>query len=165
MHTRMLLTQGVLVLVCWGVALAQPVRLPVTVAKFLTPKAVTDPAEFFHLWRSLGGPPLKLQQVLTVKPALAHAGMPAIKAMLNSLKLNAIDGLDPNPANLVTAACMGVVAAAAPGGGGGGGGELVCICRLESDANNAAQFRLTVATSNQIASSCIRELVLHHLTT
>jgi AP-2 complex subunit alpha len=130
----------------------------VTVAKFLSPRAVTDPAEFFHLWRSLGGPPLKLQQVLTVKPALAHAGMPAIKALLNSLKLNVVDGLDPNPANLVTAACMGVAAAAAAG-------ELVCITRLESDANNAAQFRLTVATSNQIASSCIRELVLHHLTT
>lgn len=136
---------------------SQPVRLPVTVAKFLSPKAVTDPAEFFHLWRSLGGPPLKLQQVLTVKPALAHAGLPAIKALLNSLKLNAIDGLDPNPANLVTAATMGVTAAE--------GGELVCITRLETDANNAAQFRLTVATSNQIASSCIRELVLHHLTT
>jgi hypothetical protein len=35
----------------------------VTVAKFLSPKPVTDPGEFFQLWRTLGGPPLKLQEV------------------------------------------------------------------------------------------------------
>jgi hypothetical protein len=93
-------------------------------------------------------------QVLTVKPALAHAGLPAIKALFNSLKLNAMDGLDPNPANLVTAASLVVQ-----------GVEMVCITRLESDANNPAQFRLTVATTSQIASSCMKELITHHLLT
>ena len=50
--------------------------------------------------------------------------------LLNSLSLNVVPGLDPNPNNLVTSAM--VLTAGEP---------LICIVRLESDANNSSQVR------------------------
>ena len=41
--------------------------------------------------------------------------------------------------------------------------EVLCIVRLESDANNNAQFRLTVASTDQIASASVKQIIVHHL--
>ena len=88
-------------------------------------------------------------QVILVKPALAHAGLPGIMALLNTLNLNVVPNLDPNPNNLVTSAVINLSE------------PLICIVRLESDANNSSQFRLTVATPNAIATSSLKELITH----
>lgn len=101
----------------------------------------------------MGGPPLKQQEVIIVKPALVQVGLPGIAALFNCLSFNVVPDLDPNPNNLVTSAS---IASESPE-------ELVCIVRLESDANNNSQFRLTVATANTVASSSLKELLLHQL--
>lgn len=77
-------------------------QLPVLTLKFMQPKQISDPNEFFTRWRSLG-PGMKLQEVIQVKPVLANAGLPGVTALFNSLKLNVVPGLDPNPNNLVSA--------------------------------------------------------------
>jgi hypothetical protein len=41
--------------------------------------------------------------------------------------------------------------------------ELLCIVRLESDANNTSQFRITVACNNQIACASLKNIIVHHL--
>ncbi|GAB2274662.1 hypothetical protein Dimus_009433 [Dionaea muscipula] len=72
-------------------------RLPTTFNKFLQPISVS-PEEFFPQWRSLSGPPLKLQEVVRgVRP------MPLIEMsnLFNSYRLMVCSGLDPNPNNLV----------------------------------------------------------------
>mmetsp|Transcript_28079 Transcript_28079/g.53476 ORF Transcript_28079/g.53476 Transcript_28079/m.53476 type:complete len:1010 (+) Transcript_28079:139-3168(+) len=131
----------------------QQVQLPITMNKFLQPKQVTDRNSFFEAWRTMGGPPLKQQEVIIVKPALVQVGLPGIAALFNCLSFNVVPDLDPNPNNLVTSAS---IASESPE-------ELVCIVRLESDANNNSQFRLTVATANTVASSSLKELLLHQL--
>jgi len=127
-------------------------RLPTPLTKFLQPLPVANRDEFFEKWRALGGPPLKLQEVVHVKPSLT-GGLTALAALFNALKLNVVPGLDPNQDNLVTAA---VLAQEAPE-------EVMCIVRLEKDANDASRFRVTVATSSQIASSSVKEVVVCHL--
>ncbi|GKV16639.1 hypothetical protein SLEP1_g27254 [Rubroshorea leprosula] len=72
-------------------------RLPAVINKFLQPIPVSA-EEFFPQWRSLSGPPLKLQEVVrSVRP------MPLLEManLLNSYCLMICSGLDPNPNNLV----------------------------------------------------------------
>ncbi|OIW15798.1 hypothetical protein TanjilG_04333 [Lupinus angustifolius] len=72
-------------------------RLPAILNKFLQPIPVSA-EEFFPQWRSLTGPPLKLQEVVRgVKP------LPVLEManLFNSFHLTVSPGLDPNPNNLV----------------------------------------------------------------
>eukprot|EP00854_Cymbomonas_tetramitiformis_P022291 gene22291-26892_t len=56
--------------------------------------------EFFERWRAIPGPPLKLQEIVQVSAALTAAGLPAVQALLNALRLNVVPQLDPNPRNM-----------------------------------------------------------------
>ncbi|KAL6506444.1 hypothetical protein OROGR_024625 [Orobanche gracilis] len=72
-------------------------RLPASLNKFLQPIMVSA-EEFFPQWRSLSGPPLKLQEVVRgVRPML----LAEMANLLNSLHLTVCPGLDPNANNLV----------------------------------------------------------------
>mmetsp|Transcript_9050 Transcript_9050/g.10464 ORF Transcript_9050/g.10464 Transcript_9050/m.10464 type:complete len:298 (+) Transcript_9050:2-895(+) len=136
-----------------GQQLQQTVTLPIVLTKFLVPWQVTDRNMFFGRWNAIAGPPLKLQEVLHVSSHLAQHGSPAITGLFNSLKLNVIPGLDPNAANIVTAANLATE----------GGAETLCIVRLEAAPNDRSQFRVTVATANQVSTSCLKDLVVSHL--
>ncbi|KAK3247659.1 hypothetical protein CYMTET_42846 [Cymbomonas tetramitiformis] len=109
--------------------------------------------EFFERWRAIPGPPLKLQEIVQVSAALTAAGLPAVQALLNALRLNVVPQLDPNPRNMVTAATLCCEASM----------DGIVIVRMESDANNSAQYRVTVSTSNQVASSTLKDIILTHL--
>ncbi|XVE59498.1 hypothetical protein DITRI_Ditri05aG0050500 [Diplodiscus trichospermus] len=75
-------------------------RLPAVLNKFLQPIPVSA-EEFFPQWRSLSGPPLKLQEVVRgVRPM----PLPEMANLLNSFQLMICPGLDPNPNNLVASA-------------------------------------------------------------
>ncbi|MBA0795161.1 hypothetical protein Gohar_006060, partial [Gossypium harknessii] len=72
-------------------------RLPVVLNKFLQPLPVSA-EEFFPQWRSLSGPPLKLQEVVRgVRPM----ALPEMANLLHSYRIAISPGLDPNPNNLV----------------------------------------------------------------
>ncbi|KAK3274170.1 hypothetical protein CYMTET_17635 [Cymbomonas tetramitiformis] len=131
----------------------QQLRLPIVLNKFLQPLPVTDRNEFFERWRAIPGPPLKLQEIVQVSAALTAAGLPAVQALLNALRLNVVPQLDPNPRNMVTAATLCCEASM----------DGIVIVRMESDANNSAQYRVTVSTSNQVASSTLKDIILTHL--
>ncbi|KAM7276050.1 hypothetical protein ACFE04_017916 [Oxalis oulophora] len=71
--------------------------IPAVFNKFLQP--IPLPAEeFFPQWRSLSGPPLKLQEVVRgVRPLLLQE----MTNLLYSYRVMVCPGLDPNPNNLV----------------------------------------------------------------
>ncbi|PPR89888.1 hypothetical protein GOBAR_AA30793 [Gossypium barbadense] len=72
-------------------------RLPAVLNKFLQPLPVSA-EEFFPQWRSLSGPPLKLQEVVRgVRPM----ALPEMSNLLHSYRIAISPGLDPNPNNLV----------------------------------------------------------------
>ncbi|KAF6149875.1 hypothetical protein GIB67_008596 [Kingdonia uniflora] len=72
-------------------------RLPAILSKFLQPISVSS-EEFFPQWRSLSGPPLKLQEVIRgVKPL----SLLEMSNLFNSYRLMVSPRLDPNPNNFV----------------------------------------------------------------
>ncbi|XP_038977047.1 AP-2 complex subunit alpha-1-like isoform X2 [Phoenix dactylifera] len=76
-------------------------RLPAVLNKFLQPKSVSA-EEFFPQWKSLSGPPLKLQEVVRVVKPMS---LPEMTNLFTSLHLGVIPGLDTNSNNLVS--CTG----------------------------------------------------------
>lgn len=125
-------------------------QLPLVPTKFLGAAPPMEKTQFYDAWRALGGPPQKLETVLQVAPDFAAGGLNSWHALFAALRLNVLPGIDPNPLNVFAASALCAAGAAPP----------LCIVRLESDARNAAQFRLTVASPNGTLSNAVRDMVL-----
>ncbi|XP_051143023.1 AP-2 complex subunit alpha-1-like isoform X2 [Andrographis paniculata] len=124
-------------------------RLPAVLNKFLQPITVTG-EEFFPQWRSLSGPPLKLQEVVRgVKP------LPLVEManLLNSLKLMVCPGLDPNPNNLVASTTFYSESTRA----------MLCLIRVETDPADRTQLRMTVASGDPTLTFELKEFIKEQL--
>ncbi|KAK1398319.1 AP-2 complex subunit alpha [Heracleum sosnowskyi] len=124
-------------------------RLPAVLNKFLQPIPVSA-EEFFPQWRSLSGPPLKLQEVVRgVKP------MPLVEManLLNSFRLMVCPGLDPNTNNLVASTTFYSESTRA----------MLCLVRIETDPADRTQLRMTVATGDPALTYELKEFVKEQL--
>ncbi|THU66492.1 hypothetical protein C4D60_Mb05t14730 [Musa balbisiana] len=109
-------------------------RLPAVINKFLQPISVTA-EEFFDQWKSLSGPPLKLQEVLRgVKPL----SLPEIANLFTSLHLAVNPGIDTNPNNLI--ACTTFYSESTR--------ATLCLIRVETDPSDRTQLRITIASGD-----------------
>ncbi|GAB4824774.1 hypothetical protein Ancab_007640 [Ancistrocladus abbreviatus] len=120
-------------------------RLPAVLNKFLQPISVSA-EEFFPQWRSLSGPPLKLQEVVRgVRP------MPLLEManLLNSCHLMVCPGLDPNPNNLV--ACTTFCSESTQ--------AMLCLIRIETDPADRTQLRMTIASGDPILTFELKEFI------
>ncbi|KAL9261394.1 AP-2 complex subunit alpha-2-like protein [Drosera capensis] len=120
-------------------------RLPVVINKFLQPISVS-PEEFFPQWRSLSGPPLKLQEVVRgVRP------MPLVEManLFNSYRLMYCSGLDPNPNNLV--ACTTFFSESTR--------AMLSLVRIETDPADRTQLRMTVASGDPSLTFELKEFI------
>lgn len=124
-------------------------RLPTTLNKFLQPMTVTA-EEFFPYWKSIPGPPLKLQEVVKgVKPL----SLPEMANLFASLHLGVSQGLDLNPNNLVASTTFYSDNSRAQ----------LCLVRLETDPSDRTQLRLTVASGDPILTLELKELLKEHM--
>ncbi|KAK8965618.1 AP-2 complex subunit alpha-2 [Platanthera guangdongensis] len=124
-------------------------RLPTTLNKFLQPMTVTA-EEFFPYWKSIPGPPLKLQEVVRgVKPL----SLPEMANLFGSLHLGISQGLDLNPNNLVASTTFYSDNSRA----------LLCLVRVETDPSDRTQLRLTVASGDPILTLELKELLKEHM--
>ncbi|XP_021767370.1 AP-2 complex subunit alpha-1-like [Chenopodium quinoa] len=124
-------------------------RLPAVLNKFMQPISVSA-EEFFPQWRSLSGPPLKLQEVVRgVRP------MPLMEMvnLFNSYHLMVCSGLDPNPNNLVASATYYSEHTRA----------MLCLIRIETDPADRTQLRMTVATGDPTLTFELKEYVKEQL--
>jgi len=120
-------------------------RLPVAVSKFMQPVQVPA-SEFFGRWKTVAGPPQKVQQVLqTAQPWSVQA----LEALVQALGLGVCPGLDPNPSNVVAAGNFL----------DSSGNPVLCMVRVEVDAANPRHLRLTVASHNEILSPAMHDLL------
>lgn len=119
-------------------------RFPVTVSKFMQPVQVAA-SEFFSRWKTVAGPPQKVQQVLQTAQAWS---VQALEAMVQAFGLGVCPGLDPNPSNVVAA-----------GNFLDSGNPVLCMVRIEVDAANPHHLRLTVASHNEILSPAMHDLL------
>ncbi|GAV89809.1 Adaptin_N domain-containing protein/Alpha_adaptin_C domain-containing protein/Alpha_adaptinC2 domain-containing protein [Cephalotus follicularis] len=124
-------------------------RLPAVLNKFLQPISVS-PDEFFPQWRSLSGPPLKLQEVVRgvrVLPLLEMANL------FNSFRLMVSPGLDPNPNNLVASTTFYSENTRA----------MLCLLRIETDPADRTQLRMTIASGDPTLTFELKEFIKEQL--
>ncbi|KDP34356.1 hypothetical protein JCGZ_11239 [Jatropha curcas] len=124
-------------------------RLPAVLNKFLQPISVSA-EEFFPQWRSLSGPPLKLQEVVRgVRP------LPLVEManLFNSFRLMICPGLDPNPNNLVASTTFYSESTRA----------MLCLARIETDPADRTQLRMTVASGDPILTFELKEFIKEQL--
>ncbi|XVE59497.1 hypothetical protein DITRI_Ditri05aG0050500 [Diplodiscus trichospermus] len=124
-------------------------RLPAVLNKFLQPIPVSA-EEFFPQWRSLSGPPLKLQEVVRgVRPM----PLPEMANLLNSFQLMICPGLDPNPNNLVASATFFSENTR----------TMLCLIRIETDPADRTQLRLTLASGDPTLTFELKEFIKEQL--
>ncbi|KAK9690130.1 hypothetical protein RND81_09G107100 [Saponaria officinalis] len=120
-------------------------RIPAVLNKFLQIMSVS-PEEFFPQWRSLSGPPLKLQEVVRgVRPM----SLMEMANLFNSYHLMVCPGLDPNPNNLV--ACTTFYSESTK--------AMLCLMRIETDPADRTQLRMTVASGDPALTFELKETV------
>jgi AP-2 complex subunit alpha len=105
--------------------------------KFLQPWQSEDPGAFFAKWRELAGKAQKIE-VVRVNASAAAAGVTGFADALRDVRLTPHPGLDPNPKNIVAAGIVPYTQAP----------NTTAMVRVESDANDAAVFRVTVAADD-----------------
>ncbi|XP_010535653.1 PREDICTED: AP-2 complex subunit alpha-2-like isoform X2 [Tarenaya hassleriana] len=126
-------------------------RLPAVLNKFLQPIQLTT-EEFFPQWRSLSGPPLKLQEVLRgVRPL----PLPEMVNLFNSFRVSICPGLDPNPNNLVASTTFYSESTRA----------MLCLVRIETDPSDRTQLRMTVASGDPTLTFELKEYIKEQLIT
>ncbi|KAJ3734856.1 adaptin N terminal region-domain-containing protein [Lentinula guzmanii] len=117
------------------------IRLPIVLTKFLDHVKLGQ-ADFFERWKLIGGAPRESQSIFPI--TLNSAGqldLPKFRQAVTGHRFNLLDGVDPNPNNLVGA---GVLHTSVEG-------KVGCLLRLEPN-KEAKLCRLTVrSTSEDVA--------------
>ncbi|CDY29719.1 BnaAnng03410D [Brassica napus] len=124
-------------------------RLPAVLNKFLQPLQLTS-EEFFPQWRSLSGPPLKLQEVVRGVRPLSLSEM---ENLFNSFRVTICPGLDPNPNNLVASTTFYSENTR----------PMLCLARIETDPADRTQLRLTVASGDSTLTFELKEFIKEQL--
>ncbi|KAM7256730.1 hypothetical protein ACFE04_012471 [Oxalis oulophora] len=120
-------------------------RLPAVFNKFLQP-LLLPAEEFFPQWRSLSGPPLKLQEVVRgVRPL----PLQEMTNLFNSYRVMVCVGLDPNPNNLVASTTFYSESTRA----------MLCLVRIETDPSDRTQLRMTVASGDATLTFELKEFI------
>jgi len=97
------------------------VRLPIVITKFFEHVKLGQ-SDFFERWKLIGGPPREAQSVFPLE--LSSAGQLDLdkhRRVVSGHRLNLLDGIDPNPNNLVAAGVLHMAVE----------GKVGCLLRLE----------------------------------
>ncbi|KAI0825123.1 Adaptor protein complex AP-2 alpha subunit [Trametes gibbosa] len=124
------------------------VRLPVVVTKFLEGVKL-GASDFFERWKLIGGPPRESQSIFPISlDATGHIDQARQKLVVSGFGFQVLDGVDPNPTNVVGA---GIVHTAVDG-------KVGCLLRLEPN-REAKLSRITIrSTSEDVASEAQKVL-------
>lgn len=112
-----------------GAHQSMTLRLPIIMAKFVEP--VTLPgADFFERWKLIGGPPREAQAVFPISlDATGQVDIPRNRKIIGGHRFHLLDGLDPNPVNIVAAGVLHMSQT----------GKVGCLLRFEP--NKEAKVR------------------------
>ncbi|KAJ0964279.1 hypothetical protein J5N97_029401 [Dioscorea zingiberensis] len=124
-------------------------RLPAVLNKFLQPISVSA-EEFFPQWKSLSGPPLKLQEVVKGVRPLSLLEM---ANLFTTLHLAVCPGLDTNPNNLVVSTTFYSESTQA----------MLCLVRVETDPSDRTQLRITIASGDPALTYELKEFIKEHM--
>jgi AP-2 complex subunit alpha len=111
------------------------VRLPIVITKFFEHVKLGQ-SEFFERWKLIGGPPREAQSIFPLE--LSSSGQLDIdkhRRVVSGHKLNVLDGIDPNPNNLVAAGVLHMAVE----------GKVGCLLRLEPNREAKVWFSCSCA--------------------
>ncbi|KAH9835546.1 Adaptor protein complex AP-2 alpha subunit [Rhodofomes roseus] len=122
------------------------VRLPIVLTKFLEHVKLGQ-ADFFERWRLIGGPPREAQQIFPITlDESGHVDRTKQRQVVSGFNLNVLDGIDPNPNNIVAAGILHM----------SNDGKVGCLMRLEPNPE-AKLCRITVrSTSEDVAAEAMK---------
>ncbi|TFL06549.1 adaptin N terminal region-domain-containing protein [Pterulicium gracile] len=124
------------------------IQLPIVLTKFFESIHLDRP-EFFERWKLIGGPPREAQTVFPV--ALDSAGeldLQRYREALAGSKLSVLEGVDPNPNNLVAAGVLHM----------SDDGKVGCLLRLEPN-KEAKLCRLTIRSTSEDVAAEVQKLI------
>ena len=114
------------------------VRLPVIITKFIEGVKL-DQSAFFERWKLIGGPPREAQSIFPIKlDDAGHIDLVKQRQVVSGHSLNILDGIDPNPHNLVGAGILHMSM----------DGKVGCLMRLEP--NREAKVRQACLTGLEV---------------
>ncbi|KAH8100718.1 Adaptor protein complex AP-2 alpha subunit [Cristinia sonorae] len=124
------------------------IRLPIVISKFVEHVKMGQ-ADFFERWKLIGGPPREAQSIFPIKlDDAGHVDLARQRQVVSGHSLNILDGIDPNPNNLVGAGILHMST----------DGKVGCLMRLEPN-REAKLCRITVrSTSEEVAAEMQRLL-------
>lgn len=121
---------------------------PVALSKFLDPIQLTGD-DFFGRWKQIGGPP---KEVLRDLKSPGPIDNQKIRAALSGMKLSVLEGIDPNPANSVSAGIFMTSTA-----------KVGALVRIQTSPADLA-IRVTARTTNPAVSEIIVNLLCKKIT-
>lgn len=117
-------------------------RLPVIITKFVEPVKL-GAADFFERWKLIGGPPREVQSIFTISlNEQGHLDLPKNKQVVTGNSMGCLEGIDPNPSNIVAAGILHMT----------GEGKVGCLMRLEP--NKEAKVRFIYSEKSGIVYIC-----------
>ncbi|KAI6133064.1 adaptin N terminal region-domain-containing protein [Pisolithus croceorrhizus] len=124
------------------------IRLPITVTKFFEGVKFGQ-ADFFERWKLIGGSPRESQTVFPIAlDAAGHIDLPHNRRIVSGNHFEILEGIDPNPNNIVGAAVLHTSV----------DGKVGCLLRLEPN-REAKLCRLTVRSTSEEVAAEVQKLV------
>ncbi|OBZ79000.1 AP-2 complex subunit alpha-2 [Grifola frondosa] len=124
------------------------VRLPIVITKFLDGVKLGQ-ADFFERWKLIGGPPRESQSVFPISlDASGHIDLVHQRQVVTGHGFQALEGIDPNPSNLVGAGILHMSV----------DGKVGCLMRLEPN-REAKLSRVTVRSTSEDVAAEVQTLI------
>ncbi|KAF9785850.1 adaptin N terminal region-domain-containing protein [Thelephora terrestris] len=123
-------------------------QLPILVTKFFEHVSL-GAADFFERWKLIGGPPRESQLVFPI--TLTEEGgldQERYRQVVSGHRLNLLDGVDPNPNNLVGAGILHTSV----------DGKVGCLLRFEPN-RDAQMCRITVRSTSEDVATEVQKLI------
>ncbi|THH34130.1 hypothetical protein EUX98_g92 [Antrodiella citrinella] len=124
------------------------IRLPIVISKFVEHVKLGQ-ADFFERWKIIGGPPREAQSIFPIKlDDAGHIDIARQRQVVSGYSLNVLDGLDPNPNNIVAAGILHMSE----------DGKVGCLMRLEPN-REAKLCRITVRSTSEAVAAEMQRLI------
>ncbi|KAF9822180.1 hypothetical protein IEO21_00174 [Rhodonia placenta] len=131
-----------------GAHQALAVRLPIVLTKFVE-HVKLGPADFFERWKLIGGPPREAQSIFPIDlDDTGHIDRDRQRQVVSGFSMNILDGIDPNPVNIVAAGILHMST----------DGKVGCLMRLEPN-REAKLSRITVRSTSEDVAAEVERLI------
>lgn len=134
-----------------GALQALTLQLPVVLHKYMD-SAELSGEDFFKRWKQIGGAPREAQSIFGLVSKNRRMNMEFVRRVVQGFKWGILDGVDPNPKNIVGATVLHTSE----------GGKFGCLLRLEPNVDTQ-MFRITIRATDEAVPPVLIKLMEERL--